>query len=58
MVVETEIQCNRCGSTNHTKAGWGWRRGVKNVQKYRCKDCGKIFVLKNGDSNNKKQEDK
>ena len=45
MVKELEIKCNRCNSTDYIKAGWGWRNGMKNVQKYRCRKCGKIYVM-------------
>ncbi len=53
MVIETQIKCNRCGSMNYTKAGWAWRQGIKSVQRYRCRDCGKIYVLSNGNTKNK-----
>jgi len=43
--MKKEIKCNRCMSKNYTYAGWGWRRGVRNVHRHRCKDCGKIFTL-------------
>jgi transposase-like protein len=45
MKSDNEVKCTKCGSTNHIKAGWGWRNGRKDVQKYRCKTCGKVFVL-------------
>jgi len=38
------IKCNRCGSTDFIKVGFNWRGGKKNVQRYRCRKCGKIFV--------------
>ena len=43
-----EIKCNRCGSKNYIYFGWGWFKGVKNVHKRRCKECGKIYSLHNG----------
>ena len=42
------IKCTKCGSKNWIKAGLNWRSGIKNVQKRRCKDCGRIFVLPKG----------
>lgn len=46
--MNNEVRCTECGSSNYIKAGLGWRNREKNVQRYRCKDCGKVFVLKNG----------
>jgi len=43
------IKCNRCGSGNYIYAGWGWRGGIKNVHRHRCKDCGKIYTLPSDD---------
>ena len=43
-----EVKCTECNSIDVTKAGLGWRSRVKNVQRYRCKQCGKVFVIKNG----------
>jgi transposase-like protein len=37
-------KCNKCGSTKNIKAGLGWRKGKRDVQRYRCLDCGKIFL--------------
>lgn len=48
-----KIRCTKCGSDNWIKAGWGWRKGKKDVQRYRCKNCGRIFVLSNGEDKNK-----
>lgn len=36
-------QCNECGSENVVKAGFAWRNRKK-VQRFRCKDCGKVFA--------------
>ncbi len=49
--MDKEIKCNRCGSNDYTFAGWGWRKGIKNVHRRRCRDCGKIYTLPNGVEN-------
>ncbi len=46
MTIEKEIKCTKCGSSKWIKAGWAWRGGKKNVQRHRCCDCGKLFVIK------------
>lgn len=51
--MQVVIKCNVCGSEKVIKAGWAWRNRQKNVQKYRCKECGKIFVPVNGDKEKK-----
>lgn len=38
------IKCNKCGSTDVYKAGLDWRGGKRTAQRYRCRNCGKIFV--------------
>jgi transposase-like protein len=43
-VVET---CRFCGSSNFAKEGHRKNRGYK-LQRYRCKDCGKWFVINYG----------
>lgn len=37
------VKCNECESENVVKAGFVWRKRKK-VQRYRCKDCGKVFA--------------
>jgi transposase-like protein len=37
-------RCNECQSTNVVKAGFDYRARQK-VQRYRCKDCKKLFVI-------------
>lgn len=54
--MELEIKCNRCGSKNYIYAGWGWRKGIKNVHRRRCCNCGKIYVMPNGVLTKDKEE--
>jgi len=53
IVTETDVKCSECGSDEVIKAGWNWRNRKKDVQRYRCNKCGKVFVLpaipKNGE---------
>ena len=42
------VNCTKCGSENWVKTGLDYRDGVRNVQRRRCKDCGKIFCLDKG----------
>ena len=37
-------RCNECRSENVIKAGFDWRDRARR-QRYRCKDCGKLFVM-------------
>ena len=39
------IKCTDCNSDNVIKAGFDWK-DRKRVQRYRCKNCGKVFVPK------------
>lgn len=39
------IKCDVCTSINVIKAGKGWRASTQH-QRYRCKDCGKLFMPK------------
>ncbi len=47
------IKCDECGSEEYVKAGKGWRvvslhpRARKQLQQYRCKKCGNLFVNEN-----------
>ncbi len=49
MILEDEIICPRCGSSNLTHSGWLWRRvkgenrSVKDIHRHICGDCGKFF---------------
>lgn len=40
-----EVLCTRCGSDIYINVGLQYRHGVKDIQRRRCKSCGKIFVL-------------
>jgi transposase-like protein len=40
------VKCTKCGAENNIKTGFQWRKGKRDVQRYRCKECGKVFVLK------------
>ena len=42
------IKCTKCGAENWVRAGLDFRKGIRNVQRRRCKDCGKIFSLLEG----------
>ncbi len=44
MVIE--IKCTKCGVSNYYKTGFSWRNGKRDVQRYRCRNCGKVFVLR------------
>lgn len=39
------VKCDECGSENNLKSGKEWRKRKKNIQRYRCKDCGKLFRI-------------
>ena len=41
--MHTYMQCKRCGSTDTTKAGIHYKTSGK-YQRYRCKNCGHLFV--------------
>lgn len=47
------VRCKRCGSENWAKAGLQWRNSKKDVQRRRCKDCGRIFVFPEGHTDSK-----
>jgi transposase-like protein len=43
--MNTNLSCPECNSNEIIKAGCGWSGRYK-VQKYLCKNCGRIFGVK------------
>lgn len=37
------MKCPECQSERITKAGFNWRKRER-VQRYRCQNCGKLFI--------------
>ncbi len=37
------MKCDECGSTNTTQHGFYYNRNGKH-QRYKCKDCGRVFI--------------
>ena len=46
--MSTDIKCKQCNHKGCVKQGIAYNKNSKNKQRYKCKKCGKVFVL--GDS--------
>ena len=50
IIIPEGVKCNECGSTDLRGAGREWKSNPNKsashivVQKFRCKNCGKIFL--------------